>query len=183
MTNEDDVLTVEEAAAALKVNPATVQRELKAQRLPGNKVGRAWRIRRADLERHLRGQERDPYLAMQHAASCFHVGDLKNGLVALVGGLGYEELPAELRFALTKRVTRLIDATEAEDLDRAEEIMASTRWAPDGDDAFAISYIPTVGRFSPPWTVRLPGVWNDMLDEFEDALRTHYRHRSETSSE
>lgn len=54
--DEDDTLTVEEAAALLKVNPATVQRELRANRLPGNTVGRAWRIRRGDLREYLKGE-------------------------------------------------------------------------------------------------------------------------------
>mgnify|MGYP001597479489 CR=1 FL=1 len=58
----DEYLTVEEAALALKVDPATVQRELKGGRLPGNKVGRAWRIRRADLREHLKGGPRVPFV-------------------------------------------------------------------------------------------------------------------------
>lgn len=51
----DDTLTIEEAAILLKVNSATVQRELRAGRLPGNTVGRLWRIRRADLREYLKG--------------------------------------------------------------------------------------------------------------------------------
>lgn len=55
MAGEDTTLTVEEAAKILKVNPATVLRELRGNRLPGNTVGRAWRIRPEDLREYLKG--------------------------------------------------------------------------------------------------------------------------------
>ncbi len=44
------VLTPEEAAAYLRVNPQTVYRLLRAGKCPGVKIGRQWRIRRADLD-------------------------------------------------------------------------------------------------------------------------------------
>ena len=44
------VLTPEEAAAYLRVNPQTVYRLLRAGRCPGVKIGRQWRIRRSDLD-------------------------------------------------------------------------------------------------------------------------------------
>jgi excisionase family DNA binding protein len=49
-----DLLTIKEAAAALKVSPITIKRYLKQGRLPAYQVGpRAIRIRRDDLERVL----------------------------------------------------------------------------------------------------------------------------------
>ncbi len=52
---QEAVLTAEEAAAYLRVNKETVLRRLRDGRLPGGKVGNQWRIRRADLDEHLRG--------------------------------------------------------------------------------------------------------------------------------
>lgn len=50
-----EVLTVSEAAEILKLDPKTVERQLRAGRLPGAKVGRVWRISRAALEGYLTG--------------------------------------------------------------------------------------------------------------------------------
>ena len=44
------MLTPEEAAAYLRVNPQRVYRLLRAGRCPGVKIGRQWRIRRSDLD-------------------------------------------------------------------------------------------------------------------------------------
>jgi excisionase family DNA binding protein len=52
----DDVLSVEEAAALLKVPPATVRREARAGRLPGRHVGKQWRFARSALIDWLRGE-------------------------------------------------------------------------------------------------------------------------------
>jgi excisionase family DNA binding protein len=49
------ILTVEEAAKYLKVCPVTVQRLLKAKKLPGRKVGRSWRLKLAALDKYLDG--------------------------------------------------------------------------------------------------------------------------------
>ena len=175
MEDRDDTLTVEEAAKLLKVDPTTVQRELKAQRLPGNKVGRAWRIRREDLRTHLKGRQRDPRRAVEYAHSCLHRGDFKSALVALVAAPGYEDMPAELRFVLTRRTALLIEATEVLDIDEAAELAERTRWHSDGDDPFAITYLPAALGLRPPWTVRLAAAWNGMLDEFLFALRDRPR--------
>lgn len=51
-----DVMTIDEAAAYLRVNERTLRIMLKQKRLPGAKIGRAWRIRRADLDRVLAGE-------------------------------------------------------------------------------------------------------------------------------
>lgn len=52
----DDVLTVSEVAAYLKVNERTVYRLASAKRLPGFKVGTSWRFRRTELEAWIRAQ-------------------------------------------------------------------------------------------------------------------------------
>src|SRR2546427_523051 len=98
MAEDDEALTIEEAAARLKVDPATVQRELRAGRLPGTKVGnKIWRIPGAALSAYLKGQNRDPRQAIDYAALSFHIGDLSTGVKTLVGAAGYEQMPTELR--------------------------------------------------------------------------------------
>jgi excisionase family DNA binding protein len=49
----DEFLTVAEAAVLLKVNEQTVRHELAAQRLPGKKVGKEWRLSRTALIAYL----------------------------------------------------------------------------------------------------------------------------------
>ena len=56
---EHELLTCEEAAAYLRVHPRTVTRLLTAGRLPGVKVGRQWRLRKADLDAYLAGERAD----------------------------------------------------------------------------------------------------------------------------
>ncbi len=46
---KNDLLTVEEAAAYLRVSRATVWRWCKTRRVPAVKIGREWRILRATL--------------------------------------------------------------------------------------------------------------------------------------
>ncbi len=177
MGDEDEMLTVEQAAAELKVDIVTVQRELKAQRLPGTKVGRAWRIRREDLRTYFKGQKRDPWRAIEYAALCFDRGDLDTGLRTLVGSLGHEDLPDALRFVLTRRVAALIEAAEMFDEEAADKLVETTRWSADAADSFAITYFPTVPGHSPPWTVRLPKVWNTMIEVFMNALEHRIKSR------
>ncbi len=55
-----EVLTTEEAAAFLRVSVKTVLALVRDGRLPGTKVGRAWRFLRADLLNYLHGQEPRP---------------------------------------------------------------------------------------------------------------------------
>ena len=45
-----EVLTLREAAAYLRLCPDTVKRRAQAGELPAAKVGRAWRFRRAELD-------------------------------------------------------------------------------------------------------------------------------------
>lgn len=46
----DEILTVREVAAWLKVHPSSVYRLLKKRRLPAFRVGSDWRISRRDVE-------------------------------------------------------------------------------------------------------------------------------------
>ncbi len=50
----DVFLTVEEVAKLLRLDPATIQRETKAGRLPARKVGRAYRFHKGELYAHLK---------------------------------------------------------------------------------------------------------------------------------
>jgi excisionase family DNA binding protein len=47
----DEVLTVGEVARYLRVHPMTVQRWCRTGELPAAKIGRAYRIKRGDLDR------------------------------------------------------------------------------------------------------------------------------------
>ena len=55
MANEDRLLTVTEVAEWLRVHPITVRRHIKAGELRAIRVGRAVRVREADLEEYLDG--------------------------------------------------------------------------------------------------------------------------------
>jgi excisionase family DNA binding protein len=57
---ETDLLTPEEAAIYLRLNPQTAYRLLRSGQLPGVKVGRQWRIRKSSIDAYLDGQVRDP---------------------------------------------------------------------------------------------------------------------------
>ena len=52
--NPDDILTVEELANALKVNPRTIQRLVRRKELPAIRVGRQWRFRREWVDEWLK---------------------------------------------------------------------------------------------------------------------------------
>lgn len=60
MGDEDEVLSVEEAAELLKVPAATVRREARAGNLPGRHVGKQWRFARSALIDWLRGEVEGP---------------------------------------------------------------------------------------------------------------------------
>ena len=49
MGDDDELLTVEDAARLLKVTTKLVRREAAEGRLVGFKIGREWRFRRADV--------------------------------------------------------------------------------------------------------------------------------------
>jgi excisionase family DNA binding protein len=54
----EELLTIDEVAAVLRLSPFTVRDLLRAKKLPGLKVGggRQWRVRKADLEAYLNRQ-------------------------------------------------------------------------------------------------------------------------------
>jgi excisionase family DNA binding protein len=52
-TSAFDLLTLQEAAARLRVSKNTVYKLCRAGQIPSCKVGRQWRIRNADLDRWL----------------------------------------------------------------------------------------------------------------------------------
>jgi excisionase family DNA binding protein len=62
----DELLTPEQAAAILQLSPKTIKDWLRAGKLTGCKVGRVWRVKRADLEafiqasRRLHAREEEP---------------------------------------------------------------------------------------------------------------------------
>lgn len=50
VSNVDEVLTSKEVAEYLRTTPDTIKRMARAGRLPGLKLGRVWRFRRADID-------------------------------------------------------------------------------------------------------------------------------------
>jgi len=54
-----NLLTVEEVAALLRVDEATVRRWLRDGEIFGLKMGRAWRISESELQAFLQGRSRD----------------------------------------------------------------------------------------------------------------------------
>lgn len=62
------ILTVEQAAEKLQMSPKAVRKYLRTGKLPGRKIGKAWRLLESDLERYVRGeaagQEELPRISM-----------------------------------------------------------------------------------------------------------------------
>ena len=56
-TTGHELMTCAEAAAYLRLHERTIGRLLKQGALPGVKVGRQWRLRRADLDAYLAGAQ------------------------------------------------------------------------------------------------------------------------------
>jgi len=50
-----EFLSTEQAARLLQVHPKTVERLLREGKIPEQKVGRAWRVHRLELDRYVRG--------------------------------------------------------------------------------------------------------------------------------
>ena len=51
------ILTVEQAAEKLQLTPKTLRKLLKEGKMPGRKVGRAWRVVETDIERWVGGEQ------------------------------------------------------------------------------------------------------------------------------
>lgn len=62
----ESIMTVQEVADYLRVNPRTVYRLAMDKKLPGFKVGATWRFKRADI---------DGWIAVQSAAAADETGD------------------------------------------------------------------------------------------------------------
>lgn len=61
MRPDRDVLTLDEAAAYLRVHPRTLRTKASEGEVPGAKIGRVWRFHRDQLERWiLEGGARSP---------------------------------------------------------------------------------------------------------------------------
>ncbi len=48
--HEDEILTIEEVAAYLKLKPQTIYRWAHTGKIPGAKLGKEWRFRRSSIE-------------------------------------------------------------------------------------------------------------------------------------
>ncbi len=57
--NEDEILTVKELAAYLKIAEKTAYRLVSGERLPGFKVGGAWRFRKGVIDEWIKDQSAD----------------------------------------------------------------------------------------------------------------------------
>ena len=60
--SSSEVLTVNEIAGYLRVSETTVWRWCNTGKLPAFRIGRSWRIRRADLEQHIKQSVAEPEL-------------------------------------------------------------------------------------------------------------------------
>lgn len=56
----EQYLTVDQAAERLQVHPRTVRRLLVSGELPGNRIGRQWRISPSALQSYVEGGARKP---------------------------------------------------------------------------------------------------------------------------
>ncbi len=56
---EDDILTIKEVAEYLKLNEKTAYRLASEGKIPGFKVGAAWRFRKDEIEKLTKGSASD----------------------------------------------------------------------------------------------------------------------------
>ena len=140
-----ELLSAEEVAAYLEVQPVTVYRWCRQGRLPCLKLGKVWRIRRAALAEFLRRHEHSPTLAGQLRgfltvpdqlitiaetreemyrldAAFFQVGEARGGLLAKFLGDAVDPVPV-VREALERH------GLEATRLERAGRL----RFIPEPD--------------------------------------------------
>lgn len=83
------ILTVEQAAEKLQLTPKTCRKLLKEGRMPGRKVGRAWRVLETDLESWVGGAQPVQPIPVEQRKSA--LGFLKR----FPGRLSSEEFMAE----------------------------------------------------------------------------------------
>lgn len=55
-TSEDEILTIKQVAAYLKVTERTIYRLAAAKKIPAFKVGGTWRLSRADIDNWIKQQ-------------------------------------------------------------------------------------------------------------------------------
>jgi excisionase family DNA binding protein len=58
MPSDEDILTIAELSEHLRVHPTTIYRLLREGRIPGFRVGSAWRFSRASIEKWEHGELR-----------------------------------------------------------------------------------------------------------------------------
>jgi excisionase family DNA binding protein len=56
MPSDEDILTIAELSEHLRVHPTTIYRLLREGRIPGFRVGSAWRFSRASIEKWEHGE-------------------------------------------------------------------------------------------------------------------------------
>jgi len=56
MASDEEILTITELSAYLRVHPTTIYRLLREGRIPGFRVGSAWRFNRASIEKWEHGE-------------------------------------------------------------------------------------------------------------------------------
>lgn len=66
MESNGEIMTIGELAAHLRVHPTTIYRLLREGRIPGFRVGSAWRFSRGAIEKWERGQLDIPELEIKH---------------------------------------------------------------------------------------------------------------------
>lgn len=98
------ILTVEQVAEKLQIKPLTVREYLRKGRIPGRKLGRAWRVVETDLETFLSGK---PSTATAERVSVL-------GLCADIPGFGTEEFLKNKREEVEIEEAKLRRAAGAE---------------------------------------------------------------------
>lgn len=58
MTSESDIMTVKDLASYLKIAEKTAYRFTLEGKIPGFKVGSAWRFRRSEIDNWIKNQEK-----------------------------------------------------------------------------------------------------------------------------
>jgi excisionase family DNA binding protein len=64
--SDEEILTITELSVHLRVHPTTIYRLLRERRIPGFRVGSAWRFNRSAIERW--EQSQDAIVESAHAA-------------------------------------------------------------------------------------------------------------------
>jgi len=58
MTSESDIMTVKDLATYLKIAEKTAYRFASDKKIPGFKVGNAWRFRKSEIDNWIKKQEK-----------------------------------------------------------------------------------------------------------------------------